>query len=136
MKVYADYTFYCEQYHGKMEKSDFEEHIVPASQYIRYATMGKSDNYDGDELKYAACEVADIYYSSSKDLSGASGLKKSESNDGYSVSFVTEGKDGETREAYISRKAYYSMRKWLISTGLLSRKVGCSCDHQCGYYHL
>lgn len=136
MKPYADYSFYHEQYHGEMEELDFQRWIISSTQFIRYATMGRSDSYTGDELKYAACEVADIYHELSEAPSGPSGLKKSESNDGYSVSFVVEGKDGETREAYIGRKAYYAIRKWLISTGLLSRKVGCGHDHQCGYYNL
>ena len=135
MKLYADYSFYSGQYRGGMEEPDFAKWIIPATQFIRYATMGRSDNYEGDELRYAVCEVADVYH----DLSvpdGPNGLKKSENNDGYSVSFVVEGKDGETREACIGRKAYCTIRKWLNTTGLLSRKVGCVHDHQCGYYNL
>ena len=135
MKLYADYSFYCEQYRGEMEEPDFRKRIISATQFIRYVTTGRADNYEGDELRYAACEVADIYHELSGP-SGPNGLKKSENNDGYSVSFVVEGKDGETREAYIGRKAYYAVRKWLIATGLLSRKVGCGHDHQCGYYNL
>ena len=118
MKGYADYVFYREQYHGQMEEEDFNRHMLSATQYIRYLTMGKADQYAGEELKYAACEAADIYFSVSvSNLSKAgSGRIKSESNDGYSVTSV--------------------IRKWLLSTGLLRRKVRCAHDYQCGHHAL
>lgn len=145
MKVYADYNFYTEIYGGKMEEEDFNRQILTASQYIRYLTMGASDGYDGDELKYAACSAADLYYSVSLNTNGASsvgsgigniGTVKSENNDGYSVTFVTEGKDGETQEELVGRKIYSEIRKWLIPTGLLRRRVRCAHDYQCGYHPL
>lgn len=138
MKGYADYVFYREQYHGQMEEEDFNRHMLSATQYIRYLTMGKADQYAGEELKYAACEAADIYFSVSvSDLSKAgSGRVKSESNDGYSVTFATEGKDGETSEELASRKVSFVIRKWLLPTGLLRRKVRCAHDYQCGHHAL
>lgn len=123
MKTYADYKFYCEEYGGKMNENDFACSIIHASQYIRQITFGRSDFYKGDEMKYAACEIADIHYKSSSMV----GMNiKSESNDGYSISRVVEGMDGETIEELIRRKSYSSARKWLNSTGLLTRRVRCS----------
>ncbi len=140
MKAYADYNFYAGTYCGKMEEDDFNRQILTASQYIRYLTMGASDNYDGEELKYAACSAADLYYSASvstnKPSSRNTGTVKSENNDGYSVTFVTEGKDGETKEELTGRKVYSEIRKWLLPTGLLRRKVRCVHDYQCGYHTL
>lgn len=124
MKCYADYPFYTAEYHGEMDEADFQRHILTASQYIKYMTMGRADEYEGDELKYAACESADILYSASQSLS-ESGEKKSENTDGYSVSYVTQGKDGETSEELSNRKMSGAIRKWLIPTGLLYAGVRC-----------
>lgn len=103
MKGYADYVFYREQYHGQMEEEDFNRHMLSATQYIRYLTMGKADQYAGEELKYAACEAADIYFSVSvSNLSKAgSGRIKSESNDGYSVTLPQRGRTERRRKNWL-----------------------------------
>lgn len=132
MKTYADYQFYINGHKGKVEEADFDQAIIHASQYIRYITMGRSDNYDGMELKYASCALADAYISAYK-LSGgngSTGQKKSENTDGYSVSYVTQTKDGESSEELFKRKAYPLVRQWLATTGLLSRRVECNHDHK------
>lgn len=61
MKVYADYEFYKNTYHGQMDEERFGNLSIRASQYIYYTTLYRSDQYEGAELKYAMCEVADIY---------------------------------------------------------------------------
>lgn len=121
-----------------MEEDDFSRQILTASQYIRYLTMGAADTYEGEELKFAACSAADLYYAAStgKQSGQAAGTVKSENNDGYSVTYVVEGTDGETREDLTGRKIYSEVRKWLLPTGLLNRKVRCAHDYQCGYHAL
>ena len=114
MKEYADYNFYESVYHGDMDETDFSRNILSASQYIRYLTHGRSDGYEGDELKYAACEAADILYSSYQKEADGTGEKKSENTDGYSVSYVTQAKDGETSEELANRKMTGAIRKWLL----------------------
>ena len=138
MKVYADYQFYVDEYKGKMDEIDFHKAIIHSSQYIRHITLGRSDKYDGDELKYVSCALADAYISAYKLSSGnnSPGQKKSENTDGYSVSYVTQGKDGESAEELFKRKAYPLARQWLVNTGLLNRRVGCNHDHKCGLYSL
>lgn len=135
MKTYADYQFYKDMYKGTGEESDFDRATIVASQYIRYATLGRSDNYVGDELKYASCALVDAYLSAYK-LSGgnssasSTGQKKSETTDGYSVSYVTQAEDGESAEELFKRKAYPLLKIWLAGTGLLNRRVGCVHDHK------
>lgn len=133
MKLYADYEFYVTEYRGNEEKiENFERAIIHASQYIRHVTLGRSDNYNGEELKYASCALADAYLSAYK-LSGetnSTGQKKSENTDGYSVSYVTQTIDGESSEELFKRKAYPIARQWLLGTGLLSRRVGCPHGHE------
>lgn len=128
MKCYADYKFYVEVYHGKMEEADFERNAMSASQYIRAMTYNRSDDYEGDELKYAVCESSDVLYELDQKMgAGSSGEKKSESTDGYSVSYVVEGKDGETVLELAGRKIGNIIRKWLLPTGLLY--AGARCGH-------
>ena len=136
MKSYADYSFYVEIYGGQMNEEEFQKAILEASQHIRYMTMGKADDYEGDELKYAACEAADILQAIEGGQSAAKAEKKSETTDGYSVSYVTQGKDGETLETTVGRKIYSALRKWLAPTGLLYTGVGCCYAHKHRYYDL
>lgn len=136
MQAYADYTFYKNEYHGDMDKERFDISIIPATQYIRYLTMGRADNYQGEELKYAVCAAADLYDSSSQGAEKRAGRVKSENTDGYSVNYASEGKDGETDEELTDRKVYAAVRKWLLPTGLLNRRVGCACAYKCVFDHL
>lgn len=129
MKAYADYEFYADIYRGNLDKAVFNKAVLSASQYIRGATMGKSDSYDGDELKYVACEIAELQSSGSNNQDDASVYSqdgreiKSVSNAGFSVTYTTEGVDGETAEDLINRKSYAALKKWLMPTGLLNPKV-------------
>lgn len=138
MKPYADYVFYRDTYNGAMEEKDFNQAALQATQFLRYYTMKKADTYTGDELKFAVCEAADVVNTlrASSGNKNAKGKLKSENTDGYSVSYVVEGKDGETEEELSSRKLAQVARKWLLTTGLLSRKAGCACACKYGLDYL
>jgi len=136
MFPYADYEFYVENVHGKLDKDVFEKEVLEASFYLKYLTLGKSDATQPDELRYAVCAIAEMYAEEKDRLTSGAARKKSENNDGYSVTFVAELKDGESPEELLARKAGRIARKYLTMTGLLNRKVGCAHDHQCGYHPL
>lgn len=123
MNLYADYGFYIESYNGDMQEDEFPKNMIMATGCLRSITLAKADKFSGDELKYAACEIADVYFSCSDKSSSD---VKSENTDGYSVSYISERKDGETKEQFLSRKCYEIAKRWLRNTGLLYRKVGCS----------
>lgn len=125
MKKYADYTFYTNEYHGKITDEQFEAAIVPASAYIKRATLGRSEGSDCEELKYAACAVCDAYASVylSSDETGGKAVK-SENTDGYSVSYALEAPEGTSTENLFMTKASQRMKMYLAGTDLLSRKVG------------
>lgn len=120
MKIYADYEFYKNTYLGKLDEENFGSLAVRASQYIRYVTLNRSDQYECEELRYAMCEVADIYGQFDK-KDGRTVL--SENIDGYSISYASESATGETMEHTRDRKAYQVLRKWLLPTGILNRRV-------------
>lgn len=133
MDAYVDYTFYTDIYGGDMNEAAFNRAALSASQYIRSVTMNKSDDYEGDEMKYATCELADIYGNVAQTSTGGTYAQpgkevRSVSNAGFSVTYTAEGADGETSEALINRKAYAALRKWLLPTGLLNPKVGWQCE--------
>lgn len=128
MKTYADYAFFIEQYGGEMDEESFRKAIIGASQYIRYITMNRSDNTDAEEIKYAACAVADVYYSTIiAEQSGKGSGKKSENIDGYSVTYITDRADGETVESVFKKKAYETVKPWLGPLGLLYKGVRHKC---------
>lgn len=132
MFPYADYEFYTGKAHGKLERDRFEEEVLEASFFLRYLTFGKSERVQPEELKYAVCAVAEMYAKEKQKADAGGGGKKSENIDGYSVSYVSEQKDGETLEDLLNRKASQIAKRYLAGSGLLNRKVGYGHDHQCG----
>lgn len=136
MFPYADYEFYKDKVHGKLDKDCFEEEVIGASFLLRYLTLGKSDVTQPEELRYAACAIADMYAKEKKKADSGDIRKKSENVDGYSVTYVTEQKEGETLEDFLSRKASQLARRYLVRTGLLNRKVGCGHVHERRYHNL
>ncbi len=133
MKVYADKEFYCSTYAGAVPENLLERALVSASRYLHAVTLGKADSFEGDELKYAVCEAADLYY---RICIRQERNIKSENNDGYSVTYVTEQTDGESLESLFQRQAYGIARKWLLTTGIMNRRAGYAYDHKCGYHNL
>ena len=86
--VYADYVYYAEVFRGAAIPSAalFDSLSVKATAYIRKITFGRSDKAFEDmenDIKNAMCAVCEIYYNTM----GSEGIK-SESNDGYSVTYA------------------------------------------------
>lgn len=124
--VYATYEYYTDKYYGAtVPKDTFPKMIAKASQYIDYFTFGRITEENVEEfssLSACACEMAEVIYR----MQGNDGIereKKSESTDGYSVSYVTEGADGETAEDTLKKKLYAIAEIYLMTTGLLY--LGC-----------
>lgn len=139
MKPYADYRFYNSEYGSfSIPEAKFQKAILSATQYIKYVTAGRSDQYAGEAIKFVACAVAELYAEIFGLADGCNSISqiKSENNDGYSVSYVTESLDGETREEFFKRKAYVVAQQWLQGTNLLNRRVGCHHVNQCEYDNL
>lgn len=128
MRKYADYEFYINEFHGKMSLEAFEAAVIPASAYIRRATLGRSEGCCCEELKYACSAVSDAYNDifNVSEESGAHSTKgiKSENTDGYSVTYVTEFADGTTKEEAFRSKAIDLLKLYLANTGLLCPRVG------------
>lgn len=120
--AFVDYAYYTGQAGGRLPEEEFSRLVCRACAYVQYMTLGKGDgSTDGEKL--AACAVVDVHACAERERARGTAAVKSESNDGYSVSYVTEQKDGESREEALSRKAYQAARPYLLPTGLLYRGV-------------
>lgn len=138
MAAYADYTYYTDTFGGNLiPKETFDRSVKMAGRYIDWFTYGRinDDNVnDIDGLKDCACDMAESIYKmlySSSAQAGA-GEKKSETIDGYSVSYVTAQKDGEDINVALTRNLYALATLYLSGSGLLFAGVNDCCDYQCG----
>lgn len=136
--MYVDYAYYASEYGGEiiLEKK-FSGYERRAEAYIRKITYVRGDIFstESDIVKDAVCAVADVYCSYDQKQASA-GMVKSENNDGYSVTYVTEQTDGQTAEEVLRKKAYAAASAYLLPTGWLSRKVGCCYVGECNDYNL
>lgn len=122
--VYATYQHYKDEYCGTAipSEKEFQNVIRKASQHIDNFTFGRITEENAGEyasLPDCACDMAETIYN----LTGSTGKmkeKKSESIDGYSVTYVTEGTDGNPAEKTLQKKLYSIARVYLLNTGLLS----------------
>ena len=131
--MYADYSYYQETFGGTMPEAAYAAAERKAEACISYLTYLNGDIFatEDDRGKQAVCAAADVIQEDSqKRASGSAGLK-SESNDGYSVSYVTEQQDGQTAEEALRRKVFEAIRVYLLPTGWLSRRVKGGCCHDC-----
>lgn len=138
--MYADYSYYIKSFGGKMPENKYTEFERISEAYIRSITYINGDIFskESDEVKMAVCAVADAYYveDQKKEHSHGCGQIKSENNDGYSVTYVTEQTDGQTSEELMKKKAYDAAYMYLLPTGWLSRKVRCGNAHQCRHNNI
>lgn len=125
--AYATYEYYTTTFGGsEIPGERFIRCINLAGTYIDRFTYGRiKDPASVDGLADCACEMAEAVYAAKYKQDG-SREKKSESIDGYSVSYVTEQKDGEDANALLARKLYSICSLYLMDTGLMYAGV-----HRC-----
>ena len=79
------------------------EAVIGYLTYINGDIFAKEDN----RVKLAVCAAAEVvhYHNNQASANGnqAAGVK-SETNDGYSVTYITEGQDGQTAEELLRKK--------------------------------
>ena len=128
--MYVDYAYYASEYGGEtIPEKIFPGYERRAEAYIRKITYVRGDIFsaESDMVRDAVCAVADVYCSYDQKQA----VVKSENNDGYSVTYVTEQTDGQTAEEVLRKKAYAAASTYLLPTGSLSRKVGCCSVGEC-----
>ena len=138
---YVDYAFYSQTFGNNIPEADFSKAETKAEAAISYLTYVNGDIFatEDDRVKLAVCAAAETIYYSEKQTSATGGNGagiKSESNDGYSVTYVTEAQDGQTAEEALRKKIAEAVRVYLLPTGWLSRRVKMGgCCHECAEGH-
>lgn len=136
--MYVSYDFYKETLGGIIPAESFPRAEMQAEAHIKALTYINGDIFavESATIKVAVCAAAEVIYQHEKN--GSTAGIKSESNDGYSVSFVAEAQDGQTAEEALRKKVYEAVRLYLLPTGWLGRKVkmgGGGCDDRCDCDH-
>lgn len=130
--MYADYTYYTKEFGGTLIPEDmFDRSVKMADRYIDMFTYGNitEDNADTiDGLKDCACDMAESVYKMFYTSESQSKEKKSETIDGYSVSYVTDQKDGESIRKALERNLYAIASLYLGRSGLMFAGVKCYAD--------
>lgn len=124
--MYVDYKFYASVYGGGLSEAEFMVSEAKAEAHVRYLTHVRGNIFaeEDDAVKMALCAAVDAVADSASAYGGGSGAAvKSESNDGYSVSYAIQAKDGETAESFARRKVFGAIRMYLLPTGWLSRSI-------------
>lgn len=134
--MYVSYEFYSQTFGTTIPEADFPKAEAKAEAVIGYLTYINGDIFakEDNRVKLAVCAAAEVvhYYNTQASANGnqAAGVK-SESNDGYSVTYITEGQDGQTAEELLRKKIYEAVRVYLLPTGWLSRVLKGGCRHAC-----
>lgn len=121
----VDYKFYVEDFGGEKISAEptFKRTSNLAEMHLDNFTFGRIQN-DTDNvhrIKSCICEMCDVIYDIVVKDNG--NVKKSESTDGYSVTYVTERVDGQDTEKALEDKLYRIAKVYLGNTGLLYRGI-------------
>lgn len=129
--MYASYAYYKSTYGGGLSETAYAKAAARAEAIVKYLTYLRGDIFqdisasDADALKMACCAAADVVASrTATDTSGAEtakGVIKSETTDGYSVTYAGGGTDSETAETAMRKAVYEAIKIYLMPTGWLFR---------------
>ena len=113
--IYADFSYYKDTYCGEMAEGDFKRLSRSASAYLDSITFDRIPSVTEEKIKErvkeACCAGADVLLQKEQ----RDGIA-SETNDGISVTYTTEGSTDEQR-------LYRAAVLYLSNTGLLYRGV-------------
>lgn len=133
--MYVSYEFYSQTFGTTIPEADFPKVEAKAEAVIGYLTYINGDIFakEDNRVKLAVCAAAEVvYYQNQASANGnqAAGVK-SETNDGYSVTYITEAQDGQTAEEFLRKKILEAVRVYLLPTGWLSRSLKGGHCHVC-----
>ena len=114
--MYADYTFYSENYGTAVSEADFPRFAARASVFIDKVTFGRAAEHSDDErLMHCCCEIVNTF-ASTADSSGM--VKQSETVGSWSYSLNSAAAEKTAEDV-----AYSACRVWLPAEWLY-RGVG------------
>lgn len=120
MVQYVDIDYYEDTYEGTAIPEDsFNKYAIKASTHMKRFTFGRIDENDAPEcVKYACCEMCEFIYQHDQAQIGGK-MVKSETNDGYSVTFAEQDVQADA----LSHKLYGIALLYLADTDLLNMGV-------------
>lgn len=125
---YVDYDYYSNEYMGNLDLTRFSRNLKWATALIDEITYGRIAKLDSipDCVKDAVCSAVEKYdqYKQLKDQK-----LKSESNDGYAVSYADAEKMSAVRLEIIA-----DMKMYLAGTGLIYRGRSRKYDNKPGHH--
>ena len=130
--IYADYSFYRDDYGGELNEEAYNRLALKASRYIDRLTMNRAESYqtlhpEDSALKKACCAGAEQYElieaARSTLCVDGDGEIASESVGGHSVSY----RSGIEQAAALEAELREIISSYLALTGLLYR--GCNYVH-------
>lgn len=116
----VEYGYYISEFGGEeIPEEKFKRISKLANTYLEQFTHNrvKNDTENEEKVRDCICEMCETIYLTMYKNEEAE--KKSESTDGYSVSYVTEQQDGEDKNVMLHKKLYRIARNYLANTGLL-----------------
>ncbi len=108
--LYADNTFYTEEYGGAMSAADFKHYGAAAAAFVWQITSGRL--LPEEAGRRAICAVADVM----QRADSRAGIS-SETNDGYAVSYA------DASSAEVNAECYRAAALYLGGGGLFYRGV-------------
>lgn len=129
--MYVSYDFYAKTFGNAIPEDAFPQIVAKAEAAISYLTYPNGDIFakaDG-RVSLAVCAAAETVFFAEQAGTTHTPALKSENNDGYSVTYVAEGQDGQTAEVILRKKILESVRPYLLPTGWLSRNLRGGCHH-------
>ena len=109
--MYADYTFYSENYGTAVSEADFPRFAARASAFIDKVTFGRAAQYSGDErLMHCCCEII-VAYAQTADSSGM--VKQSETVGGWSYSLNSAAAEKTADDVAYSTCLTWLPAEWL-----------------------
>lgn len=122
--AYATYEYYRDEFGGTAIPEElFQRCMNHASRQMDYFTFNRiTESEVADIVRDCACEMAEAVYEvrfKGRDADGK--VRKSENIDGYSVTWLTEQKDGEDADTLLRGKLYGICSTYLMHTGLMYR---------------
>lgn len=116
----VNYEYYENAFGGeKIPIESFDYIAELAEVYLERFTFGRIVEYKENQnrVKSCLCKMSEVIYMLYVENGGKE--KKSETTDGYSVTYVTECTDGQDSNALLVEKLYRIADVYLENTGLL-----------------
>lgn len=122
---YVDFKYYQDSYRGDvLTATSFDTAERDAEAYLHTITFGRVRNMEEipDSVKKAICSMAEVVH---RRIEEKSNTVSSESNDGYSVTYVTATKEEDYKKELLSKA-----KMWLNGTGLMYKGWSEKYDRQ------